>query len=255
MKKKLRALLSLTLAGIMLFGLSLTTLAADGEELTGPAGGLATVTQEDSEWKVVNDDDAKAKAADDDQTQIGVFAKVSIEGKAVYKIDIAWGNMKFSYTNDKRRWDPATHTYSNDNEGTIGWDASFVDGTNNKINITNHSNSAVNAGLTYAHNLTSGASMFNAAPEGADAVRGHFFTTNAAAVTASAVLAGSATVVGPLTGTREISACPEGATVAAGNIPNIDTFFTLNGTPDANATEVLGGDFTKVGIITVTIGS
>ncbi|MBQ5884560.1 MAG: hypothetical protein IIW72_08525, partial [Clostridia bacterium] len=128
---------------------------------------------------------------DDNVANIEVQAKVTEYNAAVYKIDIAWGEMKFEFKNDANNWNPDTHryeTYDGTNKEWIIKD--YVDGENNKITLTNHSNARVNAAFAYAHE----ANAFNADSESTNAVRGHFFLTNVDAVTAAGILENSATV-------------------------------------------------------------
>lgn len=65
--------------------------------------------------------------------------------ETVYKVDITWGSMEFTYTGvGEGTWNPSTHTFSG------GADAGWSCETDaNKITVTNHSNAAVNAKLTY----------------------------------------------------------------------------------------------------------
>ena len=66
-------------------------------------------------------------------------------GDTVYSVDVAWGSMAFTYTGASTgTWQPSTHTYSS--ATAAGW--SCADGAN-KITITNHSNTAVTAALSY----------------------------------------------------------------------------------------------------------
>lgn len=63
----------------------------------------------------------------------------------VYSVDIAWGNMEFTYTDaSEGTWNPETHQYDNvvDAKWSCGADA-------NKISVTNHSNSDVTVKFTY----------------------------------------------------------------------------------------------------------
>lgn len=62
----------------------------------------------------------------------------------IYSVDIVWESMEFTYTAaSKGTWNPSTHTFI-DVEGA-SW--SFE---NNKITVTNHSNTAINATFSYA---------------------------------------------------------------------------------------------------------
>lgn len=67
-------------------------------------------------------------------------------GGTVYSVDIAWGDMEFTYTAAAGVWDPATHTITGADGGT--WKVNNEGG--NKITVTNHSNTAVTATINYA---------------------------------------------------------------------------------------------------------
>ncbi len=62
----------------------------------------------------------------------------------VYKVDISWGSMEFTYTAASQEWDPTTHSYKEST--TAAW--TCAEGAN-KITVTNHSNADVKASLTY----------------------------------------------------------------------------------------------------------
>lgn len=190
----------------------------------------------------------------DNVADINVQAKVTEYNAAVYKIDIAWGAMQFEFKNDANNWDPDTHQYVAEDGTNKKWIIDgYVDSVNNKITLTNHSNARVNAAFDYAHVTNA----FNADSTSANAVRGHFFRTNDAAVTAAGILKNSATVQNAISDTLVLYHSDNQELVDQGyyatNGENIrSVYFTLNGTPD---TEKVAGytDFTKVGTITVTI--
>lgn len=189
----------------------------------------------------------------DNVADIEVQAKVTEYNAAVYKIDIAWGAMQFEFKNDANNWDPDTHQYVTYNGTNKEWIIKdYVDGENNKITLTNHSNARVNAEFDYDHVTDA----FNADSTSANAVRGHFFLTNEAAVTAAGILENSATVQDPID-SLVLHHLDRDELVDKGfyatNGENTDSvYFTLNGTPDT--AKVQGyTDFTTVGTITVTI--
>lgn len=274
--KLLKKFMPLVLAAIMATGMSMNAMAAnvnadgtevtaphDGEQQAGESYGAAIFTAEpDTDgtvtFAVTDDDDAVAAPADTD-ADINVWAKVTEHGDIVYKIDIEWGSMKFEFDNQTKTWDPDAHQYVDvtDDDGAKEWVVDgYIDGTNNKITVTNHSNAVVNAGFAYAHVLSNTSSLFNSNASGADAVRGHFFTDNANAVTASEVLTGSAAVcTGELTDTIVLNHRDDSnMTGYGGNDGSYtdDVFFTFNGTADDGLATSLA-DFKKVGVITVTI--
>jgi hypothetical protein len=67
-------------------------------------------------------------------------------GQTVYKVDIAWTKVAFTYNHGTAAtWSPETHLYTN------GTDAGWVGGTANSasgtITVTNHSNAVLNASV------------------------------------------------------------------------------------------------------------
>ena len=66
-------------------------------------------------------------------------------GGTVYSVDIAWGDMAFTYTAAAGVWDPKTHTTTSSTGGV--WTVNNTDG--DKITVTNHSNTAVTATINY----------------------------------------------------------------------------------------------------------
>ncbi len=76
---------------------------------------------------------------------IDVTAKYNdgVTEPAVYSVDLAWEDMTFTYNESgTRTWNPDTHTYTDST--TSGWDK-----TTATIQMTNHSNVAVDVDLTY----------------------------------------------------------------------------------------------------------
>ena len=67
-------------------------------------------------------------------------------GATVYSVDIVWGDMAFTYTEEAGVWNPATH----ETTGAGGGIWSVNNSGGNKIKVTNHSNAAVTATFSYA---------------------------------------------------------------------------------------------------------
>lgn len=67
-------------------------------------------------------------------------------GGTVYSVDIAWGDMAFTYTAAAGTWDPAKHAYTGAKGGA--WAVDKEGG--NTITVTNHSNTDVTAAFSYA---------------------------------------------------------------------------------------------------------
>lgn len=286
MKKKLYLkMLAMAMAAGLMFGSnSLTALAAEftpgidnGHEVDMPKGeteggtksssGAATAGRDpasDENFKVVGDDDNTDAEGEDTTADISIWAKVVEHGSIVYKVDIAWGAMKFEFNNQTGKWNTQTHEYDTEEESaTAEWTVdNFIDAENNKIEVVNHSNAAVDTEFDYSHDAEGEASAFNAVLGSDNAVRGHFFLDNADAVTASKVLANSADVENSLTdaltlGHQDLTNELHYGGDVAENEDGSHTryvYFTFNGTPDEEAIgEDLKTDFTKVGVITVTI--
>ena len=78
----------------------------------------------------------------------------SVDFPTVYHVDVAWGEMEFTYTvSGEKLWNPENHEYTI--TVTDEWTA-----TGNEITVTNHSNTAVKAEFTYTakngHNTVTG---------------------------------------------------------------------------------------------------
>lgn len=286
-RKYLSKMFAVAMTAVMVFGSNgLSALAADGTAATAPkdtegnditpSTGEATAeydtTVQDSRWSVTNDDDATAATADT-QADISIWAKVVEHGDYVYKVDIAWGAMKFEFNNQAGKWDTESHTYvAKDGGVSAEWTVdNYIDAENNLIEVENHSNWAVDTSFTYTHD----GADFNTQKDSPNAVRGHFFLDNADAVTASKVLTGSATVEDALTGSlmlghqdssnatryggaaggQELDGTPVvGVEAYTDGSCKRKVYFTFNGTPDIGSLgNEIKTDFTKVGVITVTI--
>lgn len=67
----------------------------------------------------------------------------------IYKVDINWGSMEFTYkaNSSKGTWDPETHTYSGE-ETVTGWVAN-KEGAD-EFTITNHSNTSIKVNQTFS---------------------------------------------------------------------------------------------------------
>jgi len=196
------------------------------------------------------------------ELKLDVQAKINEEdANIIYNIDIAWGTLKFVYNRSSQVWNPVTHKYADgptagswlaDNGSIIGAAATefYLDGTNNKITVTNHSNAGVDATFTYANN---GPNLFNAAA-GANNVVGGFYDSNGGAIGGAGVLTNPAgnTAFNTLNGigTPSLITLPTGVKRNPASNTEIkkDVFFAFSGTPDSDKTIAA---FTNVGTITV----
>ncbi|MEG2138762.1 MAG: hypothetical protein RRY64_08895, partial [Oscillospiraceae bacterium] len=129
-----------------------TNVNADGTVVTAPgspdyvAGGNTQTggqsyneanisSKNGTAWETVNDDDKLAGAADANGADINVWAKVTDSGSKVYKVDLAWGAMKFEYNGGGGQWNTTSHTYDAATGGTAAWTATYLDGINNKVAV------------------------------------------------------------------------------------------------------------------------
>lgn len=233
-----------------------TGMSYNQAEMTGTNG---------TDFYTENDDDAVAKDADTNGADINVWAKVTDSSSKIYKVDLAWGAMKFEFDSGSGQWDTTTHTYTG-GSGAAKWTESYLDGTNNKVEVTNHSNSGINAAFAYAMTGT----PFNDVDTSDNAVTGNFFKEiNDAAVAATVLqntFAGdteTANVLNKLTDSKISLATADkynSSTVTATDAANNheagartdSVYFAFSGTPDSGRGATLD-TFRKVGVITVTV--
>ncbi|MBQ9925680.1 MAG: hypothetical protein IJO51_06635, partial [Clostridia bacterium] len=64
---------------------------------------------------------------------------------SVYSVDISWGDLQFAYSSSQGIWQPASHSYTP--SATSGWNPVTPNG--NLITVTNHSNVAIQANVSY----------------------------------------------------------------------------------------------------------
>lgn len=113
MKKFLSILMALTMVGAVSVSASAETVTENGGESTANVKGTY------------------------------VAAKTT---PTVYSVDVAWGSMEFTYTDEYiGDWDPSTHKYIHSIPASWSCDTGA-----NKVTVTNHSNTAVTATLSYS---------------------------------------------------------------------------------------------------------
>ncbi len=79
-----------------------------------------------------------------DSVEVNATYVQGVGRTSVYKVDITWGSMAFTYSEaSDGTWDPETHTYNGKTEGGWSWEDNA-----NKITVVNHSNEAIHATLT-----------------------------------------------------------------------------------------------------------
>jgi len=221
--------------------------------------------------------DAETGRAVPPHMQIDVRAKVlSEDGPKHIYVKVEWGDMKFAFNRSNSSWNPLTHTYATVSGQWLANNSAVNGGTptefyldvdrddthhNNKIVITNHSNTAVNAQLSYNIDGSVG-NRFNAVP-GADNVVGGFYGSPEEALAGAAVLTNPRAIgtgyntLGSYLAAEQSNVIPlhtavgrERGTPATLAVTQQEAWFAFSGTPDANAAFA---SFTKVGFITVTI--
>lgn len=137
-KRLLSGLLTVALALVSVLAAGETVQAGSGQKYTD-AGSLTELgpTQDDTTGNTIG---------------IDVQAKVTGVGDIVYSVTVEWGAMIFAYDYGSK-WDPVNHKYISENGNTQdgGWNMTYLDGTNNKITVTNDSNYPVNVDFAYTN--------------------------------------------------------------------------------------------------------
>ena len=109
--------------------------------------GYVAFTPSDATGSNNNTTDATTNITDanrSDSHDVYVTYQEGESSATIYSVDIVWQSMEFTYTSaSEGTWDPETHDYTNKQDAS--W--SFA---NNKITVTNHSNTAINATFSYA---------------------------------------------------------------------------------------------------------
>ena len=78
-----------------------------------------------------------------DSRNVYVTYQAGASSPTIYSVDIVWQSMEFTYTAaSEGTWDPETHAYTNKQNASWSY-------ANNKITVTNHSNTEVKATFSY----------------------------------------------------------------------------------------------------------
>lgn len=170
---------------------------------------------------------------------ITVSTKNSDDSKS-YDIKVEWGDMQFVYDYAIPQWNTETLEYSK--TGEEGWQASGVDGTNNRVHIVNRSNAEITVGLGIA--LVNG--VFNEVSND-NGVQAHFYDTNEHALQASKILKNlsGASFEGQITelvlASAEAVVDGDGGVIQPAGERTATAYFAFSGMPDKTlnaATEV-----------------
>ena len=178
-KKTLMKSLAVVTAGVLIFTHAPTVMATSIE-------GTGSVVQESGNWNGATDGEPLKPAS------IDVFVSTEGGSDIIYNVKITYGAMKFIYDYGSV-WDPKTHSYTAGSSGkqSGGWVTSGVNGTNNKITLTNNSNFPIQADFKYTAD-----SVLNTNPTDEGSVIGIFTKTNSELENVLAEGYGSSTVSG-----------------------------------------------------------
>ena len=237
-KKTLMKSLAVVTAGVLIFTHAPTVMATASIEGTG---------------SVVSSSGKLNGATDEalDPASIDVLVTTSGGSDIIYDVDITYGSMTFVYDYGSV-WNPDTHSYKAGPSGkqSGGWVSSGVDGTNNKITLTNNSNFPMQADFKYTAD-----SVLNSNPTDEGSVIGIFTKTNSELADVLTEGYGSSTVSGMLTLQlvleMDITNLKTGDSYYKyGNGQTEgDVYFALSGKPDTGLTL----SQKKVGTIGITI--
>lgn len=129
-KSNKRKVAALALCGALLAGITLSPASASAEEQSKTAKGRLQAQQGSLYTATVNNDSGAIE-------DISIPIKASTAGSEIeYKVTVEYGAMVFKYSYG-RTWDTANHKYTG---GVAGWDPTCINGENNHLTITNHSN-------------------------------------------------------------------------------------------------------------------
>lgn len=132
----MKKLLGIGLTIVLIMCNCLVAFAASGSQTFGDISGAINQSQE-----------------------IDVTGTLSGTVEKIYKVDVAWEAMNFTYTKGTEKWDTTEHKYV-----AIGGSEGTWSKTDNKITITNHSNAGINVGLGFTPTNVSGS--FNSNRDG-----------------------------------------------------------------------------------------
>ena len=194
-------------------------------------------------------------------TSFDVSAHVEGGADIVYSVKIEWGAMQFEYDYGSI-WNPTTHKYEAGNSGLKtpgGWVQSHLDGSNDKITVTNDSNYPIAATFSYADTNNA----LNPNNTTSDPVTG-IFDVDETSLKALVTLNKTSSLTSDKTNpTRYLDMCTEGldagdtyyaynGTVGktGGYVQNM--YFSLVGEPDPGL-NMAQGSYANIGTITVDI--
>ena len=225
-KKTLMKSIAVVTAGVLIFTHAPTVMATSIE-------GTGSVVSSSGKLNGATDKDL-------DSASIDVLVTTAGGSDIIYNVKITYGSMTFVYDYGSE-WDPDTHSYTVGPSGNQsgGWVLSKVDGTNNKITLTNNSNFPVTADFEY----TDGGKLNSSASTGS--VIGIFNDDNDNLKSAAVLAEGlNGSTVSGMTDYQLILEMDTG-NLASGNSYHYkvsggpiedDVYFALSGKPDTGLT-------------------
>lgn len=94
-------------------------------------------------------EEATTATASSDHEVFGTYATGARTD--MYKVDILWGSMKFTYTESAETWNTEDHTWDLNAQDAVGTWAPAAEGAN-KVDLENHSSQGVSVALAFVDN-------------------------------------------------------------------------------------------------------
>lgn len=165
---------------------------------------------------------------------LDVQAMIIGSDAVVYRTDISWGDMAFTFSSAGESWDPDTHKKT----GSSGWVTTRY-GESNKITVTNHSNASVKVDYAFDYDGYTGFG---------DAVEGNFYKDKNTSIQA-AEITDLTSESNPELETINTNTLKSAVGTVFSNAPSADVYFSFSGNPEGVELDTL----TTVGKIQLTI--
>ncbi len=87
-------------------------------------------------------------------SETDVYATYNVGTRTdMYKVDVTWGSMQFTYTEADETWDPDDHAWELDDAAAVGTWTPAENGVSNKVSFKNHSSKAVTVTFGFVDSL------------------------------------------------------------------------------------------------------
>ena len=151
MKKNFKKIVAVALSCVLTLGMTVNALAADPDP--------SKPDQFDSRDGITTTDTNYYKFDTNKTSTRDVKVKI-VDPEKIYRIDVTWESMEFTY--EFNTWDPDSHTFKDSTNTTSTEAGAFyvdVNGTKTKrsyakVNVMNHSNADVSVAFAYAGGTT-----------------------------------------------------------------------------------------------------